>query len=94
MTQSINLHRLFFAGNLQRLSAARTTYHLRDDVLIRYPFLHYNALNKELVLAVVVLRDLLGRLHRNYTDRATMPGEFGASIKINSGTSNFFSNES
>jgi hypothetical protein len=47
-------------------SAARTTYHLRDDVLIGYTFLDYNALNKELVLAVVVLRDLLGRLHRNY----------------------------
>jgi hypothetical protein len=63
-------------------SGAARAYHLRDYVPIRYPFLDYNALNKELVLALVILRDLLGRLHRDYTDGATMPCEFGASIKI------------
>jgi hypothetical protein len=82
MTQSINPRRLFFLRVTSKDSSAARTYHLRDDVPIRYPFLDYNALNEELVLALVILRDLLGRLHRDYTDRTTMPCEFGASIKI------------
>ena len=78
MTQSINLHRVFLMGDLHSrqsinhhvlLSNAARAYHLRDNVLVRYPLLHYDALNEKLVLAVVILRDLLGRLHRNYTEQ-------------------------
>ena len=48
-------------------SSARI-YHVRDNVLRRRPLVHSDTLNEELVLAVVVRGNLLGRLHRNYTN--------------------------
>ena len=43
-------------------------YQVRDNVLRRRPLVHSDTLNEELVLAVVVRGNLLGRLHRNYTN--------------------------
>lgn len=49
-------------------SSSERIYHARDNVLLRRPLIRGNALNKKLVLAVVVRGDLLGRLHRNYNN--------------------------